>query len=426
MSGTESDVAAGVDAGDEQAIDSFEAFNRAMGAGTVVDPYPILAVARTAGPIVDASADLADFGLDDDDEVQQSMGLFNAYSFDAVHEVLKDGTGFSSSGYSEVMGQVMGHSILEMDEPEHHTYRALVQQSFTRKAMERWEAEVVSPIVNGLIDQFVADGRADLVRQLLWPFPVDVISAMLGLPLADRPMFHRLAVELIAVGVDFDLAVRASGELKDYFAVQLAERRAADDPDAKDVISVLARAELDGVRLTDEEIYAFLRLLLPAGAETTYRSSSNLMCGLLTHPDQLDEVRADRSLVPLAIEEGLRWEPPLLTIVRTATTDLEIAGTTVPAGATVVTNLGAANHDAERWDDPERFDIHREPQPHIAFAHGPHSCLGMHLARMESQVVLEALLDRLPNLRLDPDAPEPAITGLTFRAPASLDVVWDT
>jgi cytochrome P450 len=352
-------------------------------------------------------------------------GLFNAYSYEAVHEVLKDGTGFSSQGYAEVMGQVMGHSILEMDEPEHHTYRALVQQSFTRKAMDRWEVDVVAPTVNGLIDQFVDDGRADLVRQLLWPFPVDVIAAMLGLPLEDRPMFHKLAVELIAVSVDMDLAIRASGELREYFAAQLDQRRAAEDPEAKDVISVLARAELDGVRLTDEEIFAFLRLLLPAGAETTYRSSSNLLCGLLTHPDQLEAVRSHRDLVPTAIEEGLRWEPPLLTIVRTATADTTIAGLPVPAGSTVITNLGAANHDAERWDDPERFDIHREPQPHISFAHGPHSCLGMHLARMESQVVLEAVLDRLPGLRLDSDAPPPEITGLTFRAPASLDVVWD-
>jgi cytochrome P450 len=312
-----------------------------------------------------------------------------------------------------------------MDEPEHHTYRALVQQSFTRKSMEWWEAEVVGPTVDALIDRFVADGHADLVRQLLWPFPVDVIASMLGLPLEDRPRFHRLAVELIGVTVDFDRAVRASGELKEYFATQLAVRRAADDPEARDVISVLARAELDGVRLTDDEIFAFLRLLLPAGAETTYRSSSNLMCGLLTHTEQLDEVRADRSLMAPAMEEGLRWEPPLLTIVRTAIADVEIAGTVVPSGSTVITNLGAANHDEARWDDPERFDIHRTPQPHVAFAQGPHTCLGMHLARMETRVVVEALLDRLPGLRIDPDAEPPAITGMTFRAPASLHVVWD-
>jgi cytochrome P450 len=418
MSGSDSEV------DEEPPLDSFEAFNRAMGAGTVMDPYPMLALARTGGPIVDASAALADFGVDADDV--DAGGLYNAYSYDAVHEVLKDGTGFSSSGYAEVMGQVMGHSILEMDEPEHHTYRALVQQSFTRKAMQRWEAEVVAPTVNGLIDQFIADGRTDLVGQLLWPFPVDVIAAMLGLPLDDRPMFHRLAVELIAVSVDFELAIAASGQLKDYFATQLAARRAADGADsATDVISVLARAELDGIHLTDDEIYAFLRLLLPAGAETTYRSSSNLLCGLLTNPDQLDAVRRDRSLVAAAIEEGLRWEPPLLTIVRTATADTQVAGLDVSAGSTVITNLGAANHDADRWDEPERFDIHRTPQPHVAFAHGPHTCLGMHLARMETRVVLEALLDRLPGLRLDPDAPEPAITGMTFRAPASLDVVWD-
>jgi len=173
--------------------------------------------------------------------------------------------------------------------------------------MERWEVKLVSPIVHRLIDGFVDRGRADLVRELTFPFPIQVIAGMLGLAEADLPRFHRWAVELISIGVDVQRGFAASQSLRDYFAGILAERRRAPHDD---LISLLAQAELDGQRLTDEEIFAFLRLILPAGAETTYRSSSNLFFGFLTHSDQLDAVRRDRTLVRRAIEEGLRWEPP--------------------------------------------------------------------------------------------------------------------
>src|SRR5207342_3394915 len=184
-----------------------------------------------------------------------------------------------------------------------------------------------------------------------------------------------------------------------------------------DVISVLAQAELEGTRLTDEQICSFLKLLLPAGAETTYRSSSNLLYGLLTNPDQLAALTADRSLMAQTIEEGLRWEPPLLGIMRTATRDSEVEGMPIPAGSIVSVNLGSANHDERYWQNPEEFDIFRPPRQHIAFAWGPHMCLGLHLARMETKVALTQILDRLPGVRLDPDAEAPFITGMVFRAP---------
>ena len=402
--------------------DPFEEFNRSVGAGVVENPYPLLAMSRAKGPVLkeNLEADL----LDPDGSSEAgpvAPEVFTAFGYDAVHTVLRDGETFSSTGYAEVMGAVMGHTILEMDEPEHHTYRGLVQQAFSRKAMERWEAEAVAPIVDECIDAFVDRGEADLVRELTLPFPVNVIASMLGLPRADLPQFHRLAIELISVSFDWDRGMRASQQLRDYFAGVLAARRA--EP-ANDLMSILAAAELDGQRLTDEEIFAFLRLLLPAGAETTYRSSSNLLFGLLTNPEQLDALRADRSLMPQAIEEGLRWEPPLTTIVRTATSDTVVDGVDIPAGAVVITNMGSANHDEKYWERSEEFDIHREQRQHLAFAFGPHMCLGMHLARMETRVLLERVFDRLPNLRLDPAADEPHITGMTFRAPPALPVLF--
>jgi cytochrome P450 len=419
---TAADTGHGGHDGNADELDPFDAFNRAMGAGVVEDPYPGFVSARAQGPIYGGSGVTLDGETADQTLPEGLPGLYTAYSFEAVQEVLRDSEHFSSSAYSMVMGPVMGRSILEMDEPEHHAYRALLQQAFTRKAMERWETELVAPVVNGLIDRFIADGRAELVRSLHFPFPMTVIAALLGLPDELLDDFHRLGVELIAVSVDQQRALAASHKLGELFSEQIERRRRQP---ADDMITVLCQAEHDGQRLTDEEILAFLRLLLPAGAETTYRSSSNLMCGLLTHPDQLDALRRDRTLLPQAIEEGLRWECPLLMIVRTAVRDTEVCGVPIPAGSVVLANIGSANRDESRWDHPERFDIFREPKAHLAFAAGPHTCLGMHLARMETAVVVNALLDRLPNLRLDPDQEPPQITGLTFRSPSALHVVWD-
>jgi cytochrome P450 len=288
--------------------------------------------------------------------------------------------------------------------------------------MEVWQHDLVAPIVDECIDAFHDRGRAELVSELHFPFPVNVIAGLLGLPRADLPKFHRWTVELISVGIDVDTAMKASSSLYDYLVGFVHERRG--NP-GNDMISVLAHAEHDGQRLIDDEIIAFCRLLLPAGAETTYRSSANLMYGLLTHPEQLELVRNDRALLPQAIEEGLRWEPPLLTIMRTATADTTVCGVDVPAGAMLVVNMGAANHDPSRWPKPDTFDVARQSSAHIAFASGPHMCLGMHLARMETKVAIEHILDRLPNIRLDPDADPPYVTGMTFRAPPRLDVVFD-
>ncbi len=409
--------------------DPFEEFNKSAGMGVIDNPYPLFALARREGGLKREEIDIASLVPDGEEYTPLSLGqseinVFTAFGFDAVQQVLKDGDTFSSAGYAAVMGDVMGHTILEMDEPEHHLYRGLVQQAFSRKAMDGWERDLVRGVVDECIDGFIdrTDKRADLVREVTFPFPVIVIARLLGLPREDLPAFHRLAVQVISAGFDFEVAKRASNELYEYFCAVIAERRAHP---SDDVISVLVQAELEGTRLTDDEICAFLRLLLPAGAETTYRSSSNLLWGLLAHPEQLAALRADRTLLPQAIEEGLRWEPPLLGIMRTATIDTEVDGVFVPAGSTIAVSIGSANHDEKYWDNPEEFDILRPPRQHLAFAWGPHMCLGLHLARMETRVVLTQLLDRLPGLRFDPAVETQPITGAVFRAPAQLAVTWD-
>ena len=418
---------ASTDSGGDDLYASFEEFNAAMGGG-VRDPHQMLADVRAESPLlVGGFADMmavlgtgltdgdADLGALIGDDVTGAVAL----SYDLVQEVLRDGNTFSSALYALFMGPLMGHSILEMGEPEHHRYRGLIQKAFTRKAMERWETELVKPICHGLIDNFAERGNTDLAREYTFWFPINVIAGLLGLPAEDLSRFHRLAVELISGPFMPERGQQASSELRTYFATILDARRA--EP-ADDLISDLAQDEMDGEKPTDEEIFSFLRLLLPAGAETTYRSSGNLLYGLLSNPDQLEAVRADRTLIPRAIEEGIRWEPPLTAIIRTSTRDVELAGTPLPVGSVVVAHLGAANRDPARWEEPDRFDIFRDPKTHASFALGPHTCLGMHLARMETGVALEALLDRLPDLRLDPGDQDPHITGLGFRSPTSLPV----
>jgi cytochrome P450 len=412
----------------EDGYDPFEEFNRAAGMGLVENPYPMWALVRPQHPIKREDLDMPVESADEDAveflPLDTSIGLYTAYGFETVQQVLKDGEAFSSKGYADIMGRVLGHSILEMDEPEHHLYRGLVQQAFSRKAMDVWERELVKDVVNECIDGFIdrSDKRADLVRELTFPFPVVVIARLLGLPREDLPMFHRRAVTVISAGFELERALSASQELFDYFCAIIEERRAHP---SDDVISVLVQAELEGTRLNDEEICSFLRLLLPAGAETTYRSSSNLLWGLLSNPEQLAALRADRSLLPQAIEEGLRWEPPLTGIMRTAAKDTVVAGVPVAAGSIVHVNMGSANHDENVWDNPEEFDIFRPQKQHLAFAWGPHMCLGLHLARMETRVVINQLLDRLPGLRFDPDIEPEPITGSIFRAPVGLHVTWD-
>jgi cytochrome P450 len=287
--------------------------------------------------------------------------------------------------------------------------------------LERWESELIVPTANELIDEFAGRGRAELVRDFTFPYPTKVIATLLGLPREDYKQFQRWSVEILSVFTQRERAIAASADVKRYLAAILTDRRRTP---RDDLISDLAHAELDGERLSDEEIFSFLRLLLPAGVETTYRSTGNLLYSLLSRPATLDAVRADRSLVPQAIEETLRHETALLNITRLARHNTEISGVPVPAGSTVMLMLAAANRDEARWPDSESFDIDRGQRPHISFGQGPHICIGMHLARMEMRVALNVLLDRLPRLRLDPAGDDPHIRGQVFRSPTSLPVLF--
>jgi cytochrome P450 len=396
--------------------EEFGSFDDAV-SGDVRDPYTELAARRREGAI-----QKLDFsGMP---QMEDSKPIFMVYGYDAVAEVLRDNATFSSSIVLAVFGDVLGkHVMLGMDEPEHRRLRALVSGAFSQKALARREHDLVARVGNELIDRFAERGRVDLVREFTFPYPTKIIAGLLGLPQQDYPQFQKWSISILGFTSNRERALAASKALRDYFTPILAARRRKPEDD---LISILAEAEIDGERLDDDEIFSFISLLLPAGIETTYRATGNLLFGLLSHPDQLDAVRSDRSLIPRAIEEAVRWEPPLLTITRAAIRDGELAGIPIPKGSTVMPYLGAANRDERRWSDPDRFDIFRAPKPHIGWGHGVHVCLGTHLARLEMRVALELFFDRLPNLRLDPDGDDPHIRGQVFRSPTSLPVLFDT
>jgi cytochrome P450 len=394
-------------------LDDFGSFDDAV-AGDVRNPYPELARMWRDEPV--QRLDLSDMPHD------EAKPIFFVYRYDDVARVLRDNETFSSSIVLDFFGDALGrHVMLGMDKPEHRRHRSLVAGAFTQKAIARREHDLVDRVANELVGQFSGDGRADLVRQFTFPYPTQIIASLLGLPREDYPQFQRWSIALLSILTNRERGLAAAESLKQYFAPILADRRG--EP-RDDLISDLAVAEIDGERLADEEIFSFLRLLLPAGVETTYRSTGNLLFGLLSHPDQLDAVRADGSLIPQAIEEAIRWEPPLLSITRVAVRDTELAGVPIPAGSAVMPMLGSANREADRNPDPDRFDIFRDSRQHISFGHGVHICLGMHLARLEMRVALNTLLDRLPELRLDPDGDDPHIHGQVFRSPTSLPVLF--
>jgi cytochrome P450 len=389
----------------------------AFPADFIRDPYPYFAEKRNEagvfhGTVVDYSKT---------PESLRPKNSFAAMSFDAVNKAFRDGQVFGSAYYDSTIGLFIGPSILAMEGTKHREHRNLVSAAFKSKALARWEPAIVRPICNALIDEFIDAGQADLVRNFTFEFPTRVIAQLLGLPAEDLPEFRRRAVQLINYTTKYEHAFEASAALKDYFLDQI-ERRKAKPTD--DIIGDLVTAEIDGERLSDEAIYSFLRLLLPAGLETTYRSSSNLLFLLLTHPDQFDAVQADHELIAPAIEEGLRFETPLTTVQRFASEDTELEGVRIPARSAVDLCIGSANRDEQRWERSGEFDIFRKHLPHISFAAGEHTCLGLHLARMETRVALECLLSRVTNVKLVTDE-DPHIYGQPFRSPNALPVTFD-
>ena len=387
--------------------------------GNLADPYPRIAAMRAEAPVLEGDYRVA-MGiptLDGEDAPPHFMVL----SFAGVDQILNDPVTFSNRSFEPTLGAAFGHTVSVMDPPEHTRYRKILQQAFRPQVVQAWGADIVAPVVDELVGAFRDTGSAELVEQFARPYPFTVIYRMLGLPPDDIETFYKLTIAQIITFPDMTNALDASAKLGRYFSAMLDERRA--DPGG-DVVSVLATTEVDGEPLPDEVAISFLRQLINAGGDTTFRTTTMLLTGLLTHPEQLAAVREDRSLVGSAIEEALRWDGPVLASSRLATVDVTVDGVRIPAGAFVDLLYGAANHDPAVFPDPESFDVFRAKHRHFGFAFGAHNCLGQQLARLELTHALNAILDELPDVRLDPDFPAPQARGALMRIPKELRVVF--
>jgi cytochrome P450 len=410
----------GIEDYDDARFDPFATYDRAVGLYEVEDPYPRFHELHRAGDVQAG-------------DIRRSLGLspwsfwadlpsYMIFGYEQASRALLDSRNFSNALAKAMYEGTFGESINAMDGAPHLRYRALFQQAFLPKPLKAWGIDVVPRVIRRIIDGFKHRGSADLVAEFTIRYPFEVLYAQLGLPDADLATFRRLSAGLMCTFIDYPHAHDASLKMGAYFRRLIEERRGGT---GDDFISALANAELNGERLPDEITISFLRQLMNAAGDTTYRSTGNLLVGLLQSPDQLHAVRRDRTLIPQAIEEALRWEGPLPTLLRLTAEDVRVGDRLIPRNSKIDIIAGSANRDPARYEEPDRFDVLRPPVRHLSFALGSHICLGQHLVRIEMERALNQLLDDLPNLRLDPSKPPPRIVGLHARTVPAIHVLFD-
>jgi cytochrome P450 len=387
--------------------------------GDVLDPYSVIDEIRKEGPVVPGYYHERLCFPPEAQLERATRGHYMVLSFAAVNHVLNDPLTYSNEAFKPTLGASFGHTVSVMDPPEHTRYRRILQKAFRPNVIQRWGDGIVAPVIDELMTPIRDAGTAELVEQFARPYPFNVIFRMLGLPQEDVDIFYKLTVALSIRVPTADTALEASAKLGRYFSRMLTERRA--DP-GTDIVSVIATTTVEGEWLPEDIAISFLRQLINAGGDTTFRTTTSLLTGLMTNPDQLEAIAADRSLIPAAIEEALRWNGPVLESKRLTTRESVIEGVAVPANAVLDLLYGAANHDPIEFEQPHEFDIWREKHRHFGFSFGTHNCVGQMLARLEMSRALEAVLDNLPNVRLDPDYPVPHMRGAKMRRPREIRV----
>ena len=355
-----------------------------------------------------------------EDPVHQSpMGFWVLTRYDDVLTLLRDPR-FGRDGFEKIFEAVYGEetgpdrlprSMLVRDPPDHTRLRALVNKAFTPRVVEGMRQHI-QEIVDRLLDRVQPAGEMDVIADLAYPLPITVICEMLGVAPEDQESIKQwssdVAKSLDALGMPADQEIVQRGRtgrraLGNYFRQLLPERRR--NPGG-DLLSSLIAAEEQGDKLTEPELLSMCVLLFIAGHETTVNLIGNGLLALLRHPDQLRLLRDEPALIQSAVEELLRWDGPVQRTARLAHAEVEIDGRRIDKGAMVVAAIGAANRDPAQFPDPDRLDITRRDNRHLAFGFGIHFCLGAPLARVEGQLALGALLRRMPRLALATDAPE--------------------
>jgi len=400
----------------------------------IEDPHPIYAECRRTMPVMEGDI-LARFGVPSQaDYSNLGRQVFTLFKYADVMMVLRDPKTFTSTLLNEGLGQFLGGFLLTgMDDQKHKWVRGLLAPAFSPKAISGWKA-MLKPIADQAVAKIAERGRADLVADLLLPLPVRMIYEIMGFP-KDEARTHEFAARAMRILVgpqrdpekarlSMESAFKAAQELYDD-TLEIVRQRRSEGSTGEDLIGYLLRANDNGNALDDAMVTELIRQFLPAAAETTTRSFGSMLIALLERPALLERVRSDRSLVRKVVDEGMRWETASQFLARQASVDVEIRGVRIPAGAALSLASGSANRDEEVFENPDEFDIDRTQRVNLGFGAGPHLCLGMQVAKTEMEAMLNAILDHLPNLRLDPDAPAPRIVGAQLRGPRAIHVVWD-
>lgn len=374
------------------------------------DPYPLYARLRQASPLLH----------------DPRMDAWMVFDYGGVKRALHHHEAFSSSPATS--GRAAPDWFIFADPPRHTRMRGLISRAFTPRSVAALEPRI-RWLSRALLDRSVERGEMDLAADFSVPLPLLVIAEMLGIPVADRPKFRRWSDVILDLSHTLpggEGAERASqayravaAEMHDYVARLVEDRRV--DP-AGDLLTRLVHAEEDGQRLTTMDILGFVQLLLIAGQETATNLLNNAVLCFIRHPDQLARVRAVPELLPSTIEEVLRYRSPVQWMFRFARRDVEMHGQTIPAGSMVLPMIGSANHDAAHFVDPARFDVARDPNPHLAFGHGIHHCIGAALGRLEARIALGDILERLHDLELATSGPWEPRRALHVHGPARLPI----
>ncbi len=371
--------------------------------GFKANPYPTYARLRSEAPVHRVT-------------MPDGRGVWLVTRYDDVVAVLKDerfAKDWRNALTPEQLAQVppipemmkpLSRNMLDTDPPDHERLRSLVSKAFTPRLIERMRGRV-QEIADALLDAVEDRGEMDLIDDYAFPLPIIVIAELLGVPAEDRDRFREWSDAAVSGNATQEYVEKIllphMQAFTDYLRAMFEEKR--ENP-RDDLISALVRAEEAGDRLNEDELIGMVFLLLVAGHETTVNLIGTL--ALLQHPDQLEKLRDDPSLIKPAVEELLRYDGPVETSTeRFAREDVRIGGTVIPKGEMVMVVISAADHDPERFPDPEALDITRADNRHLAFGKGIHHCLGAPLARMEGQISINTLLRRMPSLRLK-DSPE--------------------
>jgi len=376
------------------------------------DPYPIYEQLRAEAPVC----------------LVESVGLWLVTRWSDVQYVDKSPELFTGETEPSTLNRTFGKNLLGSEGAYHDRIRKIIYPWFRVGAIGDYPDSVITPIANELVDAFAGRGEAELVSEFAEPLSARVLKQALGLEFVEEETLRRWFVELATGAANFEgdpgkqrIADGASAEVNETLAPVI--ERLEQEPDDT-LLSSMVNTEVDGERLTLEEVQSNLKVMIVGGLQATTDLIALSLWAILSHPDQLDEVRADPKLIDPAIEEAARWHSPVGTSTRQTTRDTELAGVKLEQGSLVAAVLASANRDERNWTDPDRYDIHRREGGHLAFATGPHLCIGARLARYETRAAWRVLLNRLPGLRLDPERPI-EISGWEFRSPHHLHVRWN-